>query len=317
MHTFLVFAGLIAGLALLIKGADIFVDAAVGIAHRIKISPVIIGLTIVSMGTSIPEVVISVSAAAGGANDLAVANAVGANNFNLLMILGLAALVKPIPVRFNEVRREFWLSAIAAAFLLVMTVLPAGILPRWGSGLMLVIYIGYIIFLVRQAPRVTGDEAAQDANKTNTEKSLTRYILFAVLACVLIFVGGQLTVWAAENLGPILGLTERVIGLTIVSISTSLPELIITLMACKRGENEMAVGTIIGSNIFNIMVVLGLSGLVMPLSMGGDTLIDLSLLVGGSLLFFVLVSTKKRLTRWEGAVMSVIYLGYLGYLLVV
>jgi|GEM_PF-10778 len=323
MHSILVFAGLIAGLALLMKGADIFVDAAVGIAHRLRLSPVIIGLTIVSMGTSIPELVISASAALGGANDLALANAVGANNFNLLMILGLAAIVRPFSVQFGDLSRGFWLSVGAAVFLLAFSLLGDGIIPRAAAVAMLVGYGAYVFFLVRQAPRMAAaspdapsaasavDEAVEAAN----ERRLGVYVLIALLACMLIFVGGQLTVWAAENLGPILGLSERVIGLTIVSISTSLPELIITLIACKRGENEMAVGTIIGSNVFNLMAVLGVSGALVPLAATFGTVVDLSLLVGGSLLFMVFITTRKRLSRWEGVVMSVIYVGYLVFLL--
>ncbi|MCL2203652.1 MAG: calcium/sodium antiporter [Defluviitaleaceae bacterium] len=312
MHTVLVIVGLIAGLALLIKGADIFVDASVGIAHRLKMSPVIIGLTIVSMGTSIPELVISVSAAAGGANDLAVANAVGANTFNLLMILGLAAMVRAIPVDFRDISKGFWLSVAAPAFLLLLFFTLGNIIPRWGGLAMFVVYIAYIVILVKTTPKDTTETEVPPGG----EKKLSRYIGHALLATFLIFIGGQITVWASEALGPILGLSERVVGLTIVAISTSLPELTFTLIACKRGENEMAVGTIIGSNVFNLMAVLGLSGIILPLTISTGSVIDLSLLVLGSLLFFLFVTTRRRIARAEGLVMAVIYVGYIVYLLI-
>jgi len=312
MHTLLVLGGLLAGLVLLIKGADIFVDASVGIAKRLRLSPVLIAVTIVSMGTSIPELVISTTAAFGGANDLAVANVVGANIFNLMMILGLAATVKPIAVRFNEVSREYWLSVGTAVFLLVIAFVMGYTIPRWASAVLVVVYAGYIIYLVGQAPRGSGE----GENEPLPQKKLSRYLLAALLASVLIFIGGQLTVWAAEGLAPILGITQRVVGLTIVAVATSLPELVFTLIACKRGENEMAVGAIVGSNIFNIMMVLGVSGIILPLGVTSGTVVDLAVLVGGSLLFLVFVTTKKRLSRWEGVLMSVVYLGYVGYLLV-
>ncbi|MCL2605457.1 MAG: calcium/sodium antiporter [Defluviitaleaceae bacterium] len=317
MHTLLVVIGLIAGLALLIKGADVFVDAACAIAKRLRLSPVIIGLTIVSMGTSIPELVISVTAATSGANDLAVANAVGANIFNLMMILGLAAMVRPIFVRFYELTAEYWLSVGAAVFLLAVYFILGDTIPRWASFTLVAVYVGYIIFLVRQAPKTAVDDSSRESEAPyGPTRRLPRLLMMALLASALIFAGGQLTVWAAENLGPILGLSERVVGLTIVSIATSLPELTFTLIACKRGENEMAVGTIIGSNIFNIMMVLGLSGVILPLTVGFGTMVDLAVLVAGSLLFLLFVTTNKKIARWEGAVMAVIYVGYIVYLLV-
>ncbi|MCL2500922.1 MAG: calcium/sodium antiporter [Defluviitaleaceae bacterium] len=318
MHTLPVVIGLIAGLALLIKGADTFVDASIGIARRFRVSPVIIGLTIVSMGTSIPELVISVTAAINGANDLAVANVVGANIFNLMMILGLAAMVRPISVRFYELTAEFWLSVGAAVFLLLIYFILGDVIPRPASFVLFAVYAGYIIFLVKQSPKTSKDDPSpsETSIESKSVKPLSRLIFMALLASALIFAGGQLTVWAAENLGPILGLSERVVGLTIVSIATSLPELTFTLIACKRGENEMAVGTIIGSNIFNIMTVLGLSGVILPLTVGLGTVTDLFVLVAGSLLFLLFVTTRNKIARWEGAVMAVIYVGYIIYLLV-
>jgi len=240
---------------------------------------------------------------------------VGANIFNLLFILGLAAVVRPMLVRFGEVNREFWLSTGAAIFLLAITVSGAVQIPRFAAVMMLVAYAAYIVFLVRQAPRTAPDDKTNQAEAASNKRKLSTYIGIAIFAAVLIFLGGQLTVWAANEIGPILGLSERVVGLTIVSIATSLPELIITLIACKRGENEMAVGTIVGSNIFNIMVVLGASGAIVPLAVGTGTLVDLAVLVGGCVLFFIFVTTKKRLSRWEGGIMAAVYLGYLGWLL--
>jgi cation:H+ antiporter len=311
MHTFLVVVGLITGLALLIKGADVFVDASIGIAKYFRISPVIIGLTIVSMGTSIPELVISTTAAINGANDLAVANVVGANIFNLMMILGLAAMVRPIFVRFTELTAEYWLGVGAAAFLLVVYFALGDVIPRWTSFILFAVYVGFIVFLVRQAPKMPEDKS----EGPDSGKGFSRRVVLAVLAMLFIFIGGQLTVWSAESLGPILGLSERVVGLTIVAIATSLPELTFTLIACKRGENEMAVGTIIGSNMFNIMMVLGVSGVILPLTVGFGSVVDLFVLVGGSLLFLVFVSTQKKISRWEGAIMVIIYIGYIIYLL--
>jgi len=309
---------LIFGFALLIKGADIFVNASVGIAKRLKIPRVLIGLTIVAIGTAAPEAVISVTASVQGANGLAVGNIVGSNIFNLMFIIGLCAVIKPMAVKLHEILKDFWLSIIAAAMLLGFMVFSGNIIPRIGSLLFLLVFIGYMIVLVRQALKAKSLEGL-DANegKESVEeiadkiRPLPMIILFALFGCAMIIVGGQLTVDNATQIAMVMGVSERVIGLTIIAIGTSLPELITSLVACKKGENEFALGNIIGSNIFNILFILGVAGLISPLEIESGLVIDTIFLVIGSLFALLFVYTNKRLGRSEGLAMVLMYIGYM------
>ena len=346
---------LILGLALLIKGADIFVSASVGIAKRLKIPTAIIGLTVVAMGTSAPEVVIGITASVQGANALAIGNVVGSNIFNLLFIIGLCATIKTLRFNVHELAKDFWLSIFAAILLLVFMITGGEYISRWASLIMLVMFIVYLTMLVRQVLKAQGvgedgdftqdtagegkdgfvhdiaskskDDFAQDFAATgngeddNTPGTASKHrplaiiILLALLGCALIIAGGQLAVDSATKIAASLGITERIVGLTVVAIGTSLPELITSLVACKKGENEFALGNIIGSSIFNIMFVLGIAGLISPLQYERALIFDTTFLIIGSLIALVFVYTGKRLTRREGVIMVLMYVVYMAIIM--
>ncbi|MCL2197495.1 MAG: calcium/sodium antiporter [Defluviitaleaceae bacterium] len=310
---------LILGFVLLIKGADIFVDASVGIAEKLHVPKVIIGLTIVAMGTSAPEVVISVTAAMRGNNALAISNVVGSNMFNLIFIIGLCAVIKPIMVKVGEIAKDFWLSIVAAALLLAMKFIGGDIIPWWGSLMFLVIFGTYMFLIIKKALKAKHEEEAhlaahpEDAPPEVKIRKMPVLALFAVLGCALIVAGGHLAVEGATYVATALGVSERIIGLTIIAMGTSLPELITSLVACKRGENEFALGNIIGSNIFNILFILGIAGLIAPLEFELALMFDTSVLVVSSLVALFFVYTRKTLGRIEGSVMVIFYVSYIAF----
>jgi len=303
---------LIIGFVMLIKGADIFVDASVAIARRLKIPSVIIGLTIVSMGTSAPEVVIGIVASAGGSSDLAVGNVIGSNIFNLLFIVGLCAMIKPVAASFKEVARDYWVSVGGAVALLVLMFLLGDMVPRFVAFVFVAAFIIYMALLVRKAIKNKDVDEAPEA--AESPKPLAKSIIFGVLGLALIIVGAQLAVNSAESLALTLGITERVIGITVIAVGTSLPELVIFLISSKKGENDMAIGVIIGSNIFNILFVLGISGIVMPLAIDNSMKIDLAVLILGKLAFLLFAITGKKISRLEGLAFVVMYVGYIGFI---
>lgn len=344
---------LILGFALLIKGADIFVDAAVNIAERLRVPKVIIAMTIVAIGTGAPEAVISVTASARGSNALAIGNIVGSNIFNLVFIIGLCAVIMPMAVKVREIHKEFWISIVAAVLLLVLKVVSGEAIPRWGSLVLLVLFFAYMCFVIRKALRggdnnrgsgvgnsavSTSKESAKLTDKparnstestgksvdksaksvrnfadesTEKPRRLSLIIFLAVLGLAFILVGGHFTVESATYIAYALGVSERVIGITIIAVGTSLPELITSLVACKKGENEFALGNIIGSNIFNILFVLGVAGLVNPLEIDSALLFDTIFLVAASSIAILFVYTNKRIGRLEGAAMVLMYCGYM------
>ena len=305
---------LVLGFILLVKGAEVFVNASVGIARRLKISSIVIGLTVVAMGTSAPELVISVSAAIGGSGDLAVANVVGSNIFNLLFIVGFCALLYPIDVKLSKISRDYWVSFAATVLLFVMVFLFRSTIPRFGSFILLAGFVIYMTVVVRHAlkNKIEDDDADQNVLKP---KPLAQSICFAVLGGAAIAGGGQLTVSSAVNIALTIGITERVIGLTIVAMGTSLPELVTTIIACRKKEGEFALGFIIGSSIFNIMFVLGVAGLITPLTIESGVILDLSVLIFGTLIFFLFAFSSRRIVRVEGFALVMIYLVYMGFVL--
>jgi len=302
---------LIVGFVILVQSAKVFVNASVEIAKRLKISSIVIGLTVVAMGTSAPELVISVSAAIGGSGELAVANVVGSNIFNLMFIVGFCAMLYPIDVKMREISRDYWVSVAATAFLFVLVLLFKDTLPRLGSFILLAGFVAYMIIIVRHAlkNKIEDDETEQNNAKP---KPLIKSIFFTLLGAGAIIAGGQLTVASAIDIATAVGVSERVIGLTIVAMGTSLPELVTTLIACRKKEGEFAIGFIIGSSIFNLMFVLGVAGIIIPLTIERGVILDLTVLIAGTLLFFIFARSSKRVVRMEGFTMLMIYVLYMG-----
>ena len=301
---------LLAGFALLIYGANVFVSASVGIARKLGIPTVIIGLTIVAMGTSAPEAVITVTASLRGSNGLAIGNIVGSNIFNLVFIMGLCAILKPVQVKLREVSKDFWLSIGGAVLLLALLLVGGDFIPRIGSLAMLLIFLVYLVLLIRR-----GIRQQTETETAKTERHIMVNILLAIVGGGLIIFGGHLTVGSATDIALSLGVSDRIIGLTVVAIGTSAPELVTSLVACKKGENEFALGNIIGSNIFNILFVLGLAGVISPLEIVEGLTFDTVFLIFGSLMAFAFVYTRRVLSRTEGAILVAIYVGYILYTL--
>ena len=304
---------LILGFALLIQSAKVFVTASVAIARRLKIPTMVIGLTVVAMGTSAPEVVISVSAAIGGSGDLAIANVVGSNIFNLLFIVGFCAMIYPISVKMKAISRDYWASVAATIILLVMVIAFGDAIPRLGGLALLLGFAAYMIIVVRGALK---SKTEDDSTEVTSRRPLWQNIVLAILGIAIIVGAGQLTVLSAVNIATTMGITERVIGLTIVAMGTSLPELITTLIACRKKEGEFALGFIIGSSIFNIMFVLGLSGLITPLAIDPGVIFDMAVLAAGTLTFFLFAKSSEKVVRIEGLAMVLTYLGYMTWVVI-
>lgn len=306
------------GFAALMKGADLFVDGSSALAGNFKISKVIIGLTIVAMGTSAPELAVSTSAALQGANEIALSNVVGSNIFNLLCVLGICAVIHPVPVDQVIRKRDIPVSIVITVLLLLMTsgrVLfngdflqvgmneIAGSLSRFTGIVLLLIFFCYIFYLMIDAKKNAADEEPEE----NIPLWKCAVLILAGLA--LIIGGGQAVVYGAKAVAQVFGMSETLIGLTIVAVGTSLPELVTSIVAAKKGENGLAVGNIVGSNIFNILFILGISSTIHPLGVNGASIYDMILLTGASVFVFLCAMKGKEISRTEGMIMLLIYAG--------
>ena len=297
---------LILGFAFLIKGADLFVDGSSSIAKIMKIPAVIIGLTIVSIGTSLPEAAVSITASLQGNYDLSIANVVGSNIFNLLGVVGASAVICPFLIDKTIMKRDFPICIGVTVILAFM--LRDNTLSLAESIVLFVLFIAYIILLVASALK-NREDAAEDYKVLSAGKSL----FFIALGIAGIVAGGQLTVNSATFFATALGMSELLIGLTIVAVGTSLPELVTSVVAARKGESEIALGNVVGSNIFNILFILGMSGIVHPLSCDVGALIDTILLIFVCLIMYFVCITGKKATRSEGYVCILIYVIYVIY----
>ena len=297
---------LIIGFALLIKGADLFVDGSSSVAKIMKIPTVIIGLTIVSIGTSLPEASVSITASLQKSYDLSIANVVGSNIFNLLVVVGASAVICPFMVDKTIMKRDFHICTIATivlgAFLLDNT------LSLLESIILFVFFAAYITLLVVSAIK-NRKQATEDYKVLSPAKS----IIYIILGIIGIILGGKLTVDSATFFAHELRMSELLIGLTVVAIGTSLPELVTSIVAAKKGESEIALGNVIGSNIFNIFFILGTSGIVHPLICDTGAFIDTLLLLGVCALMYCLCMSGRKVSRKEGVISIVIYLIYVIY----
>ena len=305
------------GFLALVKGADIFVDGSSGLARRFRISGLVIGLTIVSMGTSAPELAVSTIAAAQGSNEIAFSNVVGSNIFNLLAILGVCAVIKPLPVDSLILKRDFPVSIAASVLLLICSAGKnlfsgilgtfsmsenAGLVTRAAGIIMLTAFVVYIIFLIRNSKK-------EESSDGNEKMPLWKSILMILIGLALTVAGAQAVVFGAKKLALLGGMTETFIGVTIVAAGTSLPELVTSIVAAKKGETALAVGNVLGSNIFNLLFILGISAVIHPLSVNAASVYDLILLIVFSAAGYLFSITKRRIGRIEGVVMLGLYVG--------
>ena len=313
------------GFAFLVKGADFFVEGSSSIAKKLKVPPIIIGLTIVAMGTSLPETAVSVTASLVQNNELAVSNVVGSNIFNLMFVIGVCSILTPIMVQKATVVRDIPLSLGCALFLLVLGI--SGLGDKTGMTLghadgviFLIVFAGYIFTMVRSAmkARAAGQkveiEGVEECDNMK-ELSYGKSILFLIVGAAAIAFGGDLTVDTASRIAIELGMSQTLVGLTIVSIGTSLPELVTSVVAARKNEVDMAVGNAVGSNIFNILMVFGISSAISPVALIRENIIDIVLLMVFSVMVWIFAGTRKKIERKEGIIMVVVYLVYCAYII--
>lgn len=313
MNLLLQFVLLILGFVLLVKGADFFVDGASSVARMFRIPSMIIGLTIVAMGTSLPETSVSVSAALAGKNELAIANAVGSNTFNLMVVCGLCAVLCPLTIQKSTLKHEYPISLAAAAMLLIFGLMGM-LVGRIDGIILLVCFAAFLLWMVMSALKARKDSSDAAPEENARILPIWQCILYIIGGAAAIIFGGNFVVDSASAIALRFGMSENLVGLTIVAFGTSLPELVTSAVASKKGEVDMAFGNALGSNVFNILMVLGLSAAISPMSFTIENAIDLAVLIGFSLLVWLFCHTKLKLERWEGGVMLALYAGYVVYI---
>lgn len=299
---------LIIGFVLLIKGADFFVEGSSSLARFLKIPSVIIGLTIVAMGTSAPEASVSINAALAGNNDIAVSNIIGSNIFNGLIVVGICAFISGFKTDKDILKRDMPVNILITAILCVM--IADGRLSRLEGILLLAGMIFYIVNMILSALKTKSSYP--------DEKSMPLYksLIFIAGGLVSVIFGGNLVVNNASQIAVSFGVSQNFIGLTIVAIGTSLPELVTSIVATRKGDSGLALGNAIGSNIFNILFILGMSATISPLHILSESVIDCVILLVSGILLFVFAYTKKSMNRTEGAICVLSYIGYTAYLFI-
>lgn len=305
---------LILGFVLLIKGADMFVEGSSNIAKFFKIPTIIIGLTLVAFGTSAPEAAVSITAGLNGNSDIAISNIVGSNIFNLLCVLGVTALFKDIKADKEVIKKDYKLSIFASLLLLILILgnyffTKKLVLGRIGGLVLLSMLVIYLINLIKGV-------SAEARKQIEAKKFSIKDVIFIVIGLACVVLGGDLTVDNATIIAKAWGLSDRFIGLTIVAIGTSLPELCTSLVALFKGENDIAVGNVIGSNIFNILFILGASSLLIPMNIGIESVIDLMILIIGSIGILIFFFNDFKIKRPEALSMLMFYAIYCIYIFI-
>lgn len=314
---------LILGFVILVKGADVFVDGSASLARLFKVSGLIIGLTIVALGTSAPELAVSTTAALSGSNEIALSNVIGSNVFNLLVVLGICAVISPVPTSKDIIKRDFPISLFAtvvvfffASGMKLLTsgnplnldpALVAGIFRRLFGIILLVLFVSYIILLIVEAKRHPSEE--EEEKKT----TLGKCIFLILIGLAMVIGGGQAVVYSAKAIARDAGMSETLIGLTVVALGTSLPELVTSIVAAGKKETELAIGNVIGSNIFNLLFILGVSTSIHPIGVNYASLTDLVILFFVSILVFLFLLFRRKLTRIEGLIMLLLYAAHVTF----
>lgn len=303
---------LIIGIIVVLKGADLLTAGAVGMAERIGVPQIIIGLTIVAMGTSMPEFFVSLMSAINGTPDLAVGNIVGSNIFNALLIVGCAAMVAPITIQKSTVKKDIPVAVFASVLLMAMTL--DGHISRIDAAILFIVFIAYMWITLRGAKHGGAEEpSAQEKKKP---MNVGKAVLLIVIGLVCLVLGSDVFVDNATAIAHAMGISDAVIGLTIVAGGTSLPELATSVVAAEKGNSGIAIGNVLGSNVFNILMILGVTGLITPMTISGITMVDLSMMVISMILLWLFSFTKYRIQKWEGVVLTVVFIGYISWLIV-
>lgn len=299
---------LIFGIVVVLKSADWLTNGAVGLATKLGISQIVIGLTIVAIGTSMPEFFVSIVSAIKGTPDIAVGNIVGSNIFNVLLIVGVAATVAPIAIQRATVRRDIPI-AIVASIMLTFMMLDDNI-SRIDALILFAAFIAFIWITLRNSKNDANEKDASTEKVIPTWKS----VLFIIFGLVGLVLGSNIFVDNASSLAHGWGISDAVIGLTIVAGGTSLPELATSAVAARKGDSGIAIGNVLGSNVFNILMILGLTGIISPMHIQNITYIDMAVMVISMALFWLFSFTKLRVERWEGCVLIACFLGYITWL---
>lgn len=306
---------LIIGFFFLIKGADLFVEGASSIAKKFNVPSMVIGLTIVAMGTSAPEAAVSITSSLAGQNDMSVANIVGSNFFNILIVLGVSSIIAKLPVEKGTIKKD-------APFLLLVTALLLlfGLnlnISRIEGLILLAVFTYFLVDTIKSAKKgsqETANEAATTMDVEVTEQSsMSKTILLSIIGVVGIVLGGDMVVNSATNIATSFGMSANLVGLTIVAIGTSLPEFVTSVIATKKGETEIAIGNIIGSNIFNILFVLGLATTISPITISTFALIDIIFMVAITVLLYFFMKKDNSLVKSQGIIFLVVYVAYMAY----
>lgn len=311
---------LIVGFVLLIKGADVFVDGASAVAKKLGIPPVIVGLTIVSIGTSAPELAVSIISAIKGNNEIAIGNVLGSNLFNTLMVLGVTTIVLPMIIDKEKIKIDFFINIFLAILLFVLTFdsifgSTNNIISRTDGLILIIICIAYIGFLIYKAKKTDMPSPTEEEKNIN----VVGKIVAIIIGAIGIVLGGQLVVDSATNIAYSIGMSEKLVGLTIVAMGTSLPELVTSVVAAVKGEKDIALGNVLGSNIFNILLIIGISSFITQIPVAGTLIVDFIFLILVSVFIFGLIffnkKKEKKLSRVEGAILVALYIGYVIYII--
>lgn len=304
-------AYLLAGFLLLMKGADFFVEGSSSVARKLRIPTIIIGMTIVAMGTSLPECAVSVTAAMTNNNGLAIGNVLGSNLFNLLVVCGACALFSPLMVKRETLKKEFPFSVLCTALMIGLGYI--GMNLDRGDGVCLLIlfgaYLGYMLYFALKAKRSVSEEPEEKAVLSGWK--CAAYILGGMIA---IKYGGDFVVGGASAIAAGFGLSQNMIGLTIVAMGTSLPELVTSVVAARKNELDMAVGNVIGSNVFNVLLILGLAAAISPVTMNMENLIDGAVLIVSSVIVWLFARSREKIERGEGIAMLGMYAVFMVYI---
>ena len=303
---------LVIGFVLLIKGADFFVEGSSSVAKRLRVPSIIIGLTIVAMGTSLPECAVSVTASLAGNNALAVSNVVGSNIFNLMVVCGACALFAPLMIQKDTLLKEFPFSIICGILLGVFGFVGMTV-GHIDGVVLLVLFIGYLAWMIRTALKARAEGKAVEEEEYEI-LPVWKCLIFIVGGMIAIKFGGDFVVDGASVIATGFGLSQNLIGLTVVALGTSLPELVTSIVAARKNEVDMALGNVIGSNVFNILFVLGIAATISPVAFITENIIDIVILTVMSILVWIMGWTKQRIDKKEGIVMLAAYAIYLVYI---
>ena len=310
---------LVIGFVLLIKGADYFVEGASNIAVKLNVSPLLVGLTIVALGTSSPEATVAILAALEGSPGVVLGNVIGSNIVNITVVVGLTALIAPLTVQSETVRKEIPFAMLAAIVLMILMAdvalqgAGANIINR-GDGIIILLFFSVFLYYVFEMARKNRSSTVEKVD-ADTGESWLKNILFTIGGLIAIIIGGEMVVSSATEIALSLGMSEALVGLTIVAIGTSLPEIMTSVTAALKGKGDMAIGNVVGSNIFNIFFVTGTASTVAPIAAESKLFFDGWVMVGLTVLLLIFSRTHFKIGRREGAVLLLAYIAYLVYII--